>query len=141
MSSLSWRVRPVLPVAKLAGAAALVLLAVAFASGDLVQWAFALAGALGLTGWALRDLLRPVRLAADPAGITVVTGYLTRRQLPWSTIERVRVDRRNRRGIHSELLEIDAGETLLLLTTHELGGTDPEEVAAALNELRAVSRP
>lgn len=139
MQSLSWRVRPVLPVAKLVGAAALVALAAVFASGDPVRWALGLAGAVGLAGWALRDLIRPVRLAADEEGITVVTGYLARRRLPWSAVERVRVDRRDRRGIHSELLEIDAGDSLHLFNGHELGSADPEEVAAALAGLRAVS--
>ncbi|WP_305787327.1 PH domain-containing protein [Symbioplanes lichenis] len=139
MAPLQWRVKPVLPVTKLLGAVALVILVVAFGGDDPIQWVLALATAAGLTLWALRDLIRPVRLTADETGITVVTGYAARRHLPWPTIERIRVDRRNRRGIRSELLEIDAGESLHLFNIHELGA-DPEEVAKALNELRYVVR-
>ncbi|WP_203837393.1 PH domain-containing protein [Winogradskya humida] len=135
MSPLLWRVKPVLPVTKLLGAVALVVLVVAFGGNDPVQWVLALTVAAGLTGWALRDLIRPVRLAADLTGVTVVTGYAARRHLPWSQIEHVRVDTRARRGIRSNLLEIDAGDSLHLLSVHELG-TEPDEVAEALAELR-----
>ncbi|WP_199513155.1 PH domain-containing protein [Nucisporomicrobium flavum] len=134
MPYLEWRVRPVLPVTKLLGAAALVVLVVAFGDGDPVRWALALAAAAGLTLWAVRDLIRPVRLTADAAGVTVVSGFAARRHLPWARIERVRVDSRTRRGLRNELLEIDAGESLHLFSAHELG-TDPQNVAAALTEL------
>ena len=68
----------------------------------------------GLAGWALRDLIAPVRLAADADGVTVVTGFARRRRhLPWAQIERVRVDRRDRLGLRSEMLEIDAGDAPL----------------------------
>ena len=138
MAPLEWRVKPVLPVTKLLGAMALVVLAVAFGDGDPVRWVLALVTAAGLTGWAVRDLIRPVRLAADAEGVTVVTGFASRRRLSWSAIEVVRVDSRTRRGLRNELLEIDAGESLHLLSAHELG-TDPQEVAAALNDLRTAS--
>ncbi|WP_051167888.1 PH domain-containing protein [Actinoplanes sp. N902-109] len=137
MAAQEWRVRPVLPVTKLLGAVALIVLVAAFGTGDPVQWVLAGAGAAGLAGWALRDLIRPVRLAADETGVTLVAGFAARRHLAWSQIERVRVDRRARRGIRSELLEIDAGESLHLFSVHELG-TDPDEVAQALLELRSV---
>ncbi|UQU65078.1 PH domain-containing protein [Couchioplanes caeruleus] len=135
MPILEWRVKPVLPVTKLLGAAALVVLVVAFGAGDPVRWVLALAAAAGLTIWAVRDLIRPVRLTADAAGVTVVSGFASRRHLPWARIERVRVDSRTRRGLRNELLEIDAGESLHLFSAHELG-TDPYEVAEALNDLR-----
>ena len=128
---LSWRVRPVLPVTKVLGAVALLVLVAAFGRRDPVQWVLAAAVALALTGWGLRDLLVPVRLTADPEGLTVIEGLASRRRVPWSEIERVRVDRRERLGLRSELLEVDAGESLYLFSAHELGA-DPEEVAAAL---------
>jgi hypothetical protein len=131
----TWRVRPALPVAKLIGAVAILVIALAFSSGDPVTWFLAIAAAAGLAIWALRDLVRPVRLAADPAGITVVTGLLGRRRLDWAQIERVRVDRRARLGLRSELLELDAGDALFLFSASELGA-EPEEVAAALSEIR-----
>jgi hypothetical protein len=45
------------------------------------------------------------------------------------------VDRRERRGLRTELLEIDAGESLHLFSVHDLG-VPPEEVADALTALR-----
>jgi hypothetical protein len=133
--ALTWRVNPVLPVAKLIGASALPSLAWAFGGDSEVRWALVCLVTLGLIGWALRDLIVPVRLAADPTGITVVTGLARRRHLAWAQIERVRVDRRERRGLRTELLEIDAGDSLHLFSLHDLG-VPPEEVATALTSLR-----
>ncbi|MFI5936224.1 PH domain-containing protein [Actinoplanes sp. NPDC051494] len=132
---MQWRLKPALPVTKLIGAAALAALVVAFGGDDPIQWALALLAVAGLTGWALRDLIRPVRLVADPDGVTVVTGFATRRHLSWPAIERVRVDARAHRGIRSEYLEIDAGDSLHLLSQHELNA-DPAEVAATLARIR-----
>ncbi|KUL34479.1 PH domain-containing protein [Actinoplanes awajinensis] len=133
---MQWRVKPVLPVTKLMGAVAVVVLAVAFAPGDPVRWALAALISSGLALWALRDVLVPVRLAADPDGITVVTGFARRRRLPWSAVERVRVDRTVRRGLRSELLEIDAGDAIYLFGAHELGAL-PDDVATELSTLQA----
>jgi hypothetical protein len=133
---LSWRVKPVLPATKLLGAVAVLVLVLAFGRRDPVQWFLAIVAAAGLTGWALGDLIRPVRLTADAEGLTLITGLLRRRRLAWAEIERVRVDRRNRLGLRSELLEVDAGDSLYLFSVHELGA-EPEQVAAALAELRA----
>ena len=133
---LSWRVKPVLPVTKLLGAVAVLVLVAAFGRRDPVQWFLAIVVAVGLTGWALRDLIRPVRLTADAEGLTVIAGLLRRRRLAWAEVERVRVDRRERLGLRSELLEVDAGDSLYLFSVHELGA-EPAEVAAALAQLRA----
>ncbi|WDZ85893.1 PH domain-containing protein [Micromonospora cathayae] len=130
-----WRVPVKLPVVKLAGALLLVALGLLFAEGDPVQLVLAGLGAAGLTGWALRDLLAPVRLAVDPQGVTVVTGFAGRRRLDWSAVESVRMDDRPRFGVRSQFLEIDAGESLYLLTRHDLG-TDPAEVAEFLRAHR-----
>jgi hypothetical protein len=132
---MQWRIKPVLPVTKGMGAVAVVVLAVAFAGRDPVRWALSLVVAVVLTVWAARDLIAPVRLAADAAGVTVITGFARRRHLPWAQIERVRVDVSSRRGLRSELLELDAGESIFLFSAHELGAL-PEEVAAALGDLR-----
>jgi hypothetical protein len=130
---LTWRVKPVLPFTKLLGAVAVLILVVAFGRHDPVQWALAVVVPVALIGWALRDVLVPVRLTADPEGLTVVAGIATRRRLPWAEIERVRVDRRTRIGLQSELLEVDAGESIYLFSAHELGA-QPDEVATALSE-------
>ncbi|MEU8816273.1 PH domain-containing protein [Actinoplanes sp. NPDC048796] len=132
---MQWRVKPVLPVSKLVGAVAVVALALAFAGNDPIRWVLAAIAGLALALWGLRDLIAPVRLAADPAGVTVVTGYARRRRLRWDQIERVRVDRRTHRGLRSEMLELDAGDGIYLLSTHDLGA-EPEEVATALADLR-----
>ncbi|GAA4594853.1 hypothetical protein BJY16_001465 [Actinoplanes octamycinicus] len=133
---MQWRVRPVLPVTKLIGAVAVVVLAVAFGGGDRLRWVVAAVVALALLVWALRDLVVPIRLAADADGVTVVTGFARRRRLSWSQVERVRVDRTTRRGLRSELLEIDAGDAVYLFGAHELGAM-PEDVVTEIAELRA----
>lgn len=136
MSTQPWRIKPVLPATKALGAVAVVVLVLAFGRDDPVQWFLAIAAAAALAGWALRDLVAPVRLAADPDGVTVVVGFAGRRRLAWSQIERVRVDRRDRLGLRTRLLEVDAGDGLYLFSEHDLGA-DPEEVLGALLALRS----
>ncbi|HEY7272586.1 MAG TPA: PH domain-containing protein [Actinoplanes sp.] len=136
MSSQSWRIRPVVPVAKLLGAVGIVALVLAFGRDDPVQWFLAAAAGLGLAGWALRDLIAPVRLAADPDGVTVVVGFAGRRRLSWPEIERVRLDRRDRMGVRTNLLEIDAGDSLYLFGRYDLGA-EPADVLASLLALRS----
>jgi len=132
---MQWRIKPVLPVSKLIGVVAVVVLAFAFAGRDPVRWVLAALVVVGLLGWAARDLLRPVRLAADAEGVTVVTGFASRRRLSWDQIERVRVDRRTHRGLRNEMLELDAGEAIYLFSANDLGAL-PDEVATALADLR-----
>ena len=132
---MQWRVRPVVPVAKSIAALALPALAAVFADGDVVRWGLAVAAAAAIAAWAARDVVVPVRLAADSAGVTVVVGFAGRRHVPWSQIESVRVESTARRGLRSDLLEIDAGDALFLFTTNDLS-SHPEEVAASLAGLR-----
>ncbi|OJF12758.1 PH domain-containing protein [Couchioplanes caeruleus] len=139
MAPHQWRVKPALPAVKLLGAAALIALVAAFGRRDPVQWVLVVVAGLGLAAWGFRDLIHPVRLAADITGVTVAVGFAGRRHLPWSRIERIRVDRRARRGIRSELLEIDAGESLHLFGAPELGAA-PEDVARALQQLSEQSQ-
>ena len=134
---MQWRVRPVLPVAKLIGAATLPVLVAGFAPDDLSRWLVAAAVAVALIVWAARDLLIPVRLAADPEGITVVTGFARRRRVPWSEVETVRVETTTRRGLRNESLEIDTGDAVHVLSAAQLGAA-PEDVALALADLRSV---
>ncbi len=135
---MQWRIKPVLPVSKLMGAVAVVVLAVAFAANDPIRWALAALAAVALTIWALRDLLAPVRLAADTDGVTVVTGFRSRRQLPWSRIQQVRVDSRTHRGLRSEMLELDTGDAIYQFSANDLGAL-PEDVAAILADLRVAT--
>jgi len=136
MSGQPWRIKPVLPVTKGLGAVAIVVLVTAFGRDDRVQWVLAGAVAVGLALWALRDLVAPIRLAADAEGVTVIEGFARRRWLPWAEIDRVRLDRRQRLGLTTEMLEIDADDALFLFSMHDLGA-DPHDVLAELEELRA----
>lgn len=135
MSGQPWRIKPVLPVTKGLCAVAIVVLVFAFGRGDVVQWVIAGAVTLGLVIWAARDLIVPIRLSADTSGVTVVQGFGRRRWLPWDQIERVRLDRRQRLGTTTVLLELDADDTLVLFSMHDLG-TDPHDVLAELDDLR-----
>jgi hypothetical protein len=132
---LVWRVSRGATVLKVAGTAIFVLLAL-FGLGDPVRPVVAGLAALVLAGYTLRDLLAPVRLAADFDGVTVIAGFAGRRRLDWSQIERVRVDERRRLGTRSELLEIDAGDSLHLFSTYDLDAPCAE-VAEQLTRLRS----
>jgi hypothetical protein len=129
-----WRVPVRVPAGKLIIAAAFVLLAVLAAAAPW-QAAVALMAAAGVSGWAVRDLAVPVRLAAGPDGLTLTTGIVRRTALPWSEVERVRVDTRRR----SRLLEIDVGRTLDLFSRYDLD-EDLDGVAARLERLRTAAR-
>jgi hypothetical protein len=128
----------VLPVAKLAGALVLVALGLLFAGNDRVQFVLAGLAAAALAGWALRDLVAPVRLAVDAEGITVIRGFAGRRQLPWPAVEAIRVERRTRGGLTAETLEVDAGESLHLFGRYDLDAP-PAEVADALRAAQAAA--
>ena len=121
---------------KALGAVAIVALVLAFGRDDPVQWFLAVAVGLALAGWALRDVIAPVRLAADPDGVTVVVGLAGRRRLTWSEIERIRIDHRDRLGVRAKLLEVDAGDHLYLFSRYDLGA-EPEDVLASLLALRS----
>jgi hypothetical protein len=129
-----WRVAPVLTMAKFAGALLLALLAVL--SGDeRERLLLCAAGALALGVYGLRDVLAPVRLSADAEGVTVIRGFAGHRRIPWHEVERVAVTERRSHGLRTELLEIDAGESLHLFSRHDLDAP-LQEVEEALRELR-----
>ncbi|MFR9778826.1 PH domain-containing protein [Micromonospora sp. MS34] len=133
-----WRVPTVLPAAKSAAALVLIALGLLFAGGDLVPVVLAGLAAAALLGWAARDVVAPVRLAVDAEGITVIQGFAGRRRLPWPAVEAIRVERRTRRGLTAETLEVDAGESLHLFGRYDLDAP-PEEVAEALRAARAAA--
>jgi hypothetical protein len=127
-------VSPPLKWAKLAAFVAFAL--VAFIYRDESTRAFAAGvGALLIGVYAARDFIAPVRLAADADGVTVVSGYASKHRLPWSAVERVRVDRRSRLGLRSEMLEVDAGESVHLFSTYDLNAPC-SEVEESLNHIR-----
>ena|SRR5690242_8114762 len=118
LGDVAFRVDRRLTVWKFVGAVAFIAVPVLVGSST-TSISIGAAVAAGLAIYGLRDLLAPVRLAVDGTGATVVTGFAGRRRLAWSEIERVRLDKR-RRGT-SELLEVDAGESLHFFSRYELG--------------------
>lgn len=129
-----WRVRPVLPVLKGAGAVLFVGAAV-LSRGDPVGLVIGLGAALVLALLTVRDLVAAERLAADADGVTVATWYAGHHRLAWADIERITVDRRSRLGVRTELLEVDAGDAIYQFSRNELGES-PDDVVAALAALR-----
>ncbi|WP_285496433.1 PH domain-containing protein [Actinomadura sp. NBRC 104425] len=140
-SPRSWRVPPV-HVAVKAAAAAVVATLAAVSSDDRQFLLLAGVAAVGLAALALRDVLAPVRVAADAEGVTVVRGYAGRRRLAWPEVAAVRVDERRRLLMHTRLLEIETADDLFLFSFFDLGA-DVHDVAAALERLRrrAASHP
>jgi hypothetical protein len=130
-----WAPRPAETAAAAGGAViALALAAVADAPGRVL---FGVA-AVGLLALVAVDLVLRPRLAADAGGVRVRT-LTVRRRLPWSALERVDVDERSRYGLTARTLELDAGDTLVVLGRRTLG-TDPRDVADALAKIRYTGR-
>lgn len=136
LGPLRWRVPGAQVALKAAGA--LVFAGAAVLLGNTVGLVVGGLAAVLLAGLALRDVLVPVRVEADADGITIAVGFAGRRRLAWADIDAVRVDERMRLGTRSRLLEIDAGETLHLFGSFELG-TSVETVAEQLQQLRATA--
>jgi hypothetical protein len=90
---------------------------------------------IGLAVYGLRDVIAPVRLAADAEGVTVVAGFAGHRRLPWSDIDRVRLDQRSRYGGRQALLEVDAGESLHFFSRYDLG-MPPTDALNLVHEVR-----
>jgi hypothetical protein len=122
-------------VAKFVGAVAFLLIPF-FVTPNKGAWLLGLIAAAGLVVYGARDLIAPVRLSADPNGVTVASGYSGHRRLTWSEIDRVRLDRRRRFGANSDFLEVDAGHSLYFFSRYDLG-VDPSD---ALAEIRAIRR-
>ncbi|TMR41686.1 PH domain-containing protein [Actinomadura geliboluensis] len=130
-----WRVPPGHVAVKCAAAAAVTALIVLY-SHDPQFLFLAAAAAIGLNGLALRDLVAPVRLAADGDGLTVVTGYAGHRHIRWDEVTAIRVDERRRLLLHTRMLEIETADDLHLLSAFDLG-SDVHDVADELYRLRA----
>jgi PH (Pleckstrin Homology) domain-containing protein len=132
-----WRVERRFTIAKIAIVVISLVVALIYL-GDSGRVVIATAIALAFAVLAARDLVAPVRVAADFQGVTVVTGYAGRRRLTWDEIEAVRLDSRMRFGRRAETLEIDAGDWLFLYGASELG--EPCRVALArLHALQAAA--
>lgn len=135
----AWRVPPKHTVIKAGGAVALLALAV-FKAGDRAFLLLAGVAALALAGLALRDLLAPVRVAADSEGLTVISGFAGREHIPWAEVVDLKVDETRRLGLRARLLEIDTAEGPHLFSRYDLGA-EPAEVLAMLARYRADLAP
>jgi hypothetical protein len=92
-----------------------------------------------LAGYVVADLLFTPRVAASADGVAV-NSPLLRRRLPWDEIEDVRADTRYRLGLRSTTLEIDAGETLAVLSRRAIGA-DPAAAAEVILAFRPPGPP
>jgi hypothetical protein len=116
-------------------------LAAAFALAGVVAGAppprvVGFVAAVGVAIYAVRDLVARDRLVVDHDGITTVRGYAGHRRLTWQEIEQLRIDERLRLGIRTQLLEIDAGEEIYLLSRYDLGA-EPREAYDLVQALMA----
>ncbi|WP_449061470.1 PH domain-containing protein [Planomonospora algeriensis] len=134
---LRWRVRREIFMLKAAGASALAVVTVV-SHDDVRGMLLAGAGAVMLAVLALRDLLAPVRLSADGEGVVVAKGFAGAQRVPWSEVERIRVDTRIRFTSRTELLEIETRDGLFLLSRFDLG-VPVQQVADALSAFRTGS--
>ncbi|MDF5759240.1 PH domain-containing protein [Spongiactinospora sp. TRM90649] len=130
-----WRVRRDFVVLKAVGLV-LALVLVVLNHDDRRAMVLCGVAALALAVLIARDLLVPVRLAADEEGVIVVRGFAGRRRVPWSDVERIVVDVHRRYGRRWEHLEIDAGEQIYVFGGGQLG-TSCTLVAAELRALRS----
>lgn len=131
--SRDFRVPTWVIVAKFGGGGALAL--AGLLTGERVPGAVGLLAAVGFALYGLRDVLARDRLHADGQGVTTVRGFAGRRHLDWSQIERIRLDERLRFGARTQLLELDAGDEIYLLSRFDLGA-EPREVLRVLTALR-----
>jgi hypothetical protein len=131
----AWRVDRRLTVAKLAGAAVFALAAV-LGYPDQGQVIVVGLAAVLLAVLGVRDLIAPVRLAVNPEGVIVATGFNSRREIPWTDVAKIRVDARRGLMLRSQVLELDTGDNLYFFSSFDLGAPC-EEVAERLKLLSA----
>lgn len=108
---------------------------VAIFTTDTAGRLLAAVAALVLFGYAGCDLIFRPRLTMDAVGVRVCSP-LTRFELPWSEIDAVRADVRQRFGLRSTTLEVDGGSSLAVLSRRALGA-DPQAVALVAQQLAA----
>lgn len=117
--------------------AGLVAVGAAVFTADAQARVLAAVAAVVLLAYAVSDLLFWPRLTLSEAGVQV-HGPFDRLSLGWPDVAAVRADVRTRHGLRSAALEVDTGDTLVVLSRRALGA-DPEAVAelAAAYQRRA----
>lgn len=129
-----WRVARWVPSIRAAGV--LIFVAGALLGGGHGQTFVCAVAATVLAALLLRDVLAPYRLSVDPGGITALSGFATRNRLEWRDIEAIKEDRRQRFGVTTSSLEIDAGDSIHLFSSAQLGA-DCAVVARQLRDYAA----
>lgn len=135
LTEASWHVERRATILKFVGAVLFSLVPFVLRGGG-TSHVLGLAVAVGLVIYGLRDVVAPIRLAADAEGVTVISGYAGHRRLTWAEIDRVRLDSRNRYGGRSEFLEVDAGSSLHLFSRYDLG-VPPSDALHLLERVQA----
>lgn len=112
------------------GTATVIAAATAALSTDRAGQVLLVGAALVLLAYTVTDLVFWPRLVVSAAGLDVRTPQ-TRAHLDWADVEAVRADARQRLGLRSVTLEIDAGEHLVVFSRRALGA-DPESAAGVI---------
>jgi hypothetical protein len=110
------------------------VLAVVAALSDPAGRLLTAPAAIAVLALAVRDLRSGPVLRAGPAGLEVLQG-LRRVSVGWAQVERMRVVKDRR----TEMLELDLGSTLALLSRNRLGRL-PEDVLTELLAIRDAVR-
>jgi hypothetical protein len=115
----------------LTGILAVIAIAVAALASDAAGRLLLAGAALVLLAYTVTDLVFWPRLTVSADGLLLRTPA-TRGLIPWSEVEAVRADTRQRAGLRSVTLEIDAGQRLVVFSRRALGA-DPTEVAGLVS--------
>jgi hypothetical protein len=123
------RFSPDLRLTALAAGCTLLAVGLALASDPAGRLLFLIA-AVVLAAYVGADLVFRPRLTVDATHLRVRSPFGST-LLAWSDVEAVHADRRQRLGLNSVTLELDAGAHLVVLSRRALGA-DPEDVAALI---------
>jgi hypothetical protein len=118
------------------GAGAVVVLLAAIFTTDAAGRLLLIGVALILGAYAVTDLVFNPRILASAQGLRLHAPF-ARASLTWSQVDSIEADSRQRLGLRSSALEVDAGELLAQFSRRALG-IDP---AAAAAQLHAVAPP
>ncbi|MDT4977451.1 MAG: hypothetical protein QOG98_3209 [Pseudonocardiales bacterium] len=118
----------------LSGVLALIAIVAAVLASDPAGRLLLAGAALVLLAYTATDLIYWPRLTVSADGLLVRTPA-TRGLIPWSEVEAVRADSRQRAGLRSVTLEIDTGDRLVVFSRRALGA-DPADVAGLISAFR-----
>jgi Bacterial PH domain len=119
----------------LSGVLALVALVAAVLTSDSAGRLLLSGAALVLLAYTITDLIYWPRLTVTADGLLLRTPA-TRGLIPWPEVAAVHADSRQRAGLRTVTLEIDAGERLVVFSRRALGA-DPAEVASLISACQA----